>query len=61
MSPKDFNLEEPDTKKSRTFEMVENAISDQNYEFAKHKIELLIEWYPGNQNYRNIKKWLDEK
>jgi len=61
MSPKDFDLADPDIKKSRTFEMLENAISGQNYEFAKHKIEQLIEWYPENKNYRNIKMWLDAK
>lgn len=60
IQPKDFGMAELYTKKSRVFAMVEEAISNRNYGFAKNKIEELIEWYPQNQNYQNIKNWLED-
>ena len=61
MSSSDFNFEKPNSVKMKRIEDLNTAINNQNWNFAGHKIEELIESEPTNQNYENIKKYITEK
>ena len=61
MSSTDFNFEKPNSVKMKRIEDLNIAIDNQNWSFAKHKLDELISNDPMNQNYKNIEKYITEK
>jgi len=61
MSSTDFNFDKPNTVKLKRIEDMNNAINNQNWNFAKIKIDELLKSDQENENYKSIKKYLENK
>ena len=61
MSSADFNFAKANTVKLKRIEDMNNAINNQNWNFAKIKIDELLKDDPNNLNYKSIKEYLMTK